>query len=94
MGFYGDESMGYGSYTLATRHDHPRSYLGDPAKFTAGGSKSHSHHLMELRPLGASRTAISILVSKNGPVKFPRSAIPPTVWTSVHRTDGSVRSGD
>ena len=48
MGFYGDESMGYGSYTFGDPATTvPRSYLGDPAKFRmAGGSEIvHSHHL-------------------------------------------------
>ena len=77
MGFYADESMGYGSYTFGDPATTvPRSYLGDPAKFRmAGGSEIvHSHHLHGgsirwARQPGNSR--LDFAASANGPVKFP-----------------------
>lgn len=76
MGFYGDESMAYGSYTVGDPATTiPRSYLGDPAKFRmAGGSEIvHSRHLHGgsirwARQPGNSN--LDFAVSKNGPVKF------------------------
>jgi len=77
MGFYGDESMAYGSYTFGDPATTiPRSYLGDPAKFRmAGGSEIvHSHHLHGgsirwARQPGNSN--LDFAASSNGPVKFP-----------------------
>lgn len=77
MGFYGDESMAYGSYTFGDPATTiPRSYLGDPAKFRmAGGSEIvHSHHLHggSIRwPRQPGVSNLDFAVSKNGPVKFP-----------------------
>jgi FtsP/CotA-like multicopper oxidase with cupredoxin domain len=82
MGFYGDESMAYGSYTFGDPATTiPRSYLGDPAKFRmAGGSEIvHSHHLHGgsirwARQPGNSN--LDFALSKNGPVKFPAISDP------------------
>ncbi|MBH0201886.1 MAG: multicopper oxidase domain-containing protein, partial [Nitrospira sp.] len=77
IGFYGDESMAYGSYTFGDPATTiPRSYLGDPAKFRmAGGSEIvHSHHLHGGSIRWARQPGNSMLdfsASSNGPVKFP-----------------------
>ncbi|MBH0197086.1 MAG: multicopper oxidase domain-containing protein [Nitrospira sp.] len=82
LGFYGDESMAYGSYTFGDPATTiPRSYLGDPAKFRmAGGSEIvHSHHLHGGSIRWARQPGISQLdfsLSKNGPVKFPQISDP------------------
>ena len=101
MGFYGDESMAYGSYTFGDPATTiPRSYLGDPAKFRmAGGSEIvHSHHLHGgsirwARQPGNSNLDFAAVEERAGEVPCDQRPLRP-FGRAVHRADRSLRSGD